>query len=186
MISSILSDNRARTESFGSALTITHTAAVKTGTTEEYRDALTVGFTPSLVVGVWVGNNDNTPMDYVAGSLGAAPIWRLLMYNFLLNTEFETFQKPTFVIAQTVCINPSLTYIEYFIAGTQPESCDKPTPTLGKSPTPSQSPTPSPTNKPEEPTPTTTNSPTEIPSPTPEVTLTPTQSIPLPTIIITP
>lgn len=185
LISSILSDNKARAESFGGSLTINRTAAVKTGTTEDYRDALTVGYTPSLVVGVWVGNNDNTPMDYVAGSLGAAPIWRSLMNNYLLNTKIETFQKPTFVVEQLVCLSSTQSFTEYFIAGTQPESCEKPTPTLSPSPKPTNTPTPSPDEKKEdkdkkkdEETPT--------PSPTPIEIITPTQSIPLPTVVITP
>ncbi len=181
LISSILSDNRARAETFGGSLTVSRIAAVKTGTTNDYRDALTVGYTPSLVVGVWVGNNDNSPMDNVAGSLGAAPIWRSLMNNFLLNTKLETFQKPTFVVSQPVCVTGARTITEYFIAGTQPQSCELPTPTLSLTPSPSVTTTPTPTNKPEDPTPTPT------PSPTPEEEQpTPTQSISLPTIQVTP
>lgn len=78
-ITSILSDNKARAEEFGNLLTISHPAAVKTGTAEDWRDSLTLGYTPKLVVGVWVGNNDNSSMDGIAGSLGAAPIWKSLM-----------------------------------------------------------------------------------------------------------
>ncbi|HSW48011.1 MAG TPA: PBP1A family penicillin-binding protein [Candidatus Saccharimonadales bacterium] len=186
LISSILSDNKARAEEFGGALTISRIAAVKTGTTSDFRDALTVGYTPSLAVGVWVGNNDNTPMDNVAGSLGAAPIWRNMMDHFLLNTPLETFDKPTFVVMQPVCISGFKNYTEYFIAGTQPESCELPTPTFTPSPTISVTPTP--TNKPDEPTPTPTptNVPTSTPTQTLQITPSPTQSIPLPTVIVTP
>lgn len=78
-ITSILSDNKARKEEFGSLLNIPIRAAVKTGTAEDWRDSLTFGYTPDIAVGVWVGNNDNSPMDGIAGSLGAAPIWKTLM-----------------------------------------------------------------------------------------------------------
>jgi len=174
LISNILSDNRARAEEFGGALTISRTAAVKTGTTDNFRDALTIGYTPSLVVGVWVGNNDNTPMDNIAGSLGAAPIWRLLMDNFLSNTPLETFQQPLGVVNQTLCLNKQ-TYTEYFIAGTQPQSCFQPTPTISFMPSLS----PTPTNKPSEPltlspTPIVSTSPTQTPIFTPTSTLAPT------------
>lgn len=169
---------------FGSSLNIGRTAAVKTGTTEDYRDALTVGYTPSLVVGVWVGNNDNTPMDNVAGSLGAAPIWRQLMTNFLQGVPDERFEKPTFVVSQNVCVSAGIrqTYQEYFISGTQPDdnSCTGVTPRLSISPSVSLSPSPSPSLTPtEEPTP--TPEPTVLPPENPQ----PTESIPLPTIEIT-
>src|SRR4029077_6124996 len=103
LISNILSDNRARAEEFGGALTISRIAAVKTGTTSDFRDALTVGYTPSLVVGVWVGNNDNSPMDNVAGSLGAAPIWRNVMEYYMEGSPIEQFTRPTFIVSETVC-----------------------------------------------------------------------------------
>lgn len=168
IISSILSDNNARAEEFGGALTISRPAAVKTGTTEDYRDALTVGYTPSLVVGVWVGNNDNTPMDNIAGSLGAAPIWRSIMEKQLIGTPIEEFEKPTFVVHESVCVNGRLTgRKEFFIAGTQPESCGEPT--TPPSPTSIMTATPQPTSQittiPA--TPTNSNEPVVLPSPTP-------------------
>ena len=54
-------------------------AAVKTGTTNDYHDAWTMGYTPDLAVGVWVGNADYKPMQKVAGSVGAVPIWHNVM-----------------------------------------------------------------------------------------------------------
>ncbi|MDQ6694899.1 MAG: PBP1A family penicillin-binding protein [Chloroflexota bacterium] len=81
-ISEILSDNVARTPAFGpnSALKIDGMeAAVKTGTTNDWKDSWTIGYTPALAVGVWVGNNDGRPMSHVAGAIGAAPIW----HNFI-------------------------------------------------------------------------------------------------------
>ncbi|MCR4305925.1 MAG: PBP1A family penicillin-binding protein, partial [Candidatus Daviesbacteria bacterium] len=82
LISSILSDNRTRAEVFGTALNISRTAAVKTGTAEDFKDAWTMGYTPGLTIGVWIGNNFGEPMDGVAGSLGAAPIWKGLMERY--------------------------------------------------------------------------------------------------------
>jgi penicillin-binding protein 1A len=70
--------------------------AAKTGTTQEKRDAWTIGFTPSLVAGVWVGNNDNTPMkQHTAGVLIAAPLWKKFMQGALGTTTPETFTPPS-------------------------------------------------------------------------------------------
>lgn len=145
LISSILSDNNTRAEVFGNALTISRPAAAKTGTTENYRDALTLGYTPSLVIGVWIGNNDNTPMDNVAGSLGAAPIWRQLMEHALIGVPIENFTPPSNIITQRICPyqgttnqkQSTQTITEYFIQGTQPaEPCIPPSPTPTGSPPP--------------------------------------------------
>ncbi len=126
LISSILSDNGARAEIFGNALNISQPAAVKTGTTDRYQDAWTIGYTPSVVIGVWVGNNDNESMDQVAGSLGAAPIWRFLMEYYLKNTVIEAFKPPKTIIHASVCYNtgetaPSSAMAEYFVEGDQPD-----------------------------------------------------------------
>lgn len=131
LISSILSDNQARNEIFGNALTISKPAAVKTGTAEYYKDALTLGYTPSLTVGVWVGNNNNAPMNSIAGSLGPAPIWKSLMEHYLQGTSVEKFIPPQGVIALSICNDRGLlarsdtastSATEYFIAGTQPST----------------------------------------------------------------
>ncbi len=95
-INSILSDNKARTPIFGprSALILDDGRAVaaKTGTTQEFRDAWTVGYTPSIAVGVWAGNNDNHPMKAGAdGVFVAAPIWKDYMQKILINQPRETF-----------------------------------------------------------------------------------------------
>ena len=82
LISSILSDNAARTPAMGedSALLLSFPAAAKTGTTNDFRDNWTVGYTPHLVVGVWAGNTDNSPMaEGTSGLTGAAPIWHEYM-----------------------------------------------------------------------------------------------------------
>jgi len=81
LITSILSDAAARAPMFGSdsILNLPFPAAAKTGTTNEYRDNWTIGYTPDLVTGVWVGNADNTPMVDTSGISGAAPIWSEFM-----------------------------------------------------------------------------------------------------------
>lgn len=128
LIWSILSDNSARSETFGGALTISRKAAVKTGTTEDYRDAWTIGYTPQIAVGVWVGNNDNSPMDAVAGSLGAAPVWRQLMERYLTSLPVEVIDRPDSITERRICRNNGLlaeeatssAILEYFISGTEP------------------------------------------------------------------
>ncbi|HNB54317.1 MAG TPA: transglycosylase domain-containing protein, partial [Anaerolineales bacterium] len=77
LLSNILSDNVARTPMFGtnSVLNVPFPAAAKTGTTNDFRDNWTLGYTPEVVVGVWVGNADYTPMVNTTGLSGAAPIW---------------------------------------------------------------------------------------------------------------
>jgi membrane peptidoglycan carboxypeptidase len=94
-ISSILSDNVARTPIFGAKsplILADRMVAAKTGTTSEFRDAWTVGYTPSIAVGVWAGNNDNRPMKAGAdGVFVAAPIWHDFMTQVLSNTPVETF-----------------------------------------------------------------------------------------------
>lgn len=148
LISSILSDNGARAEMFGDALTISRPAAVKTGTTENYRDSLTVGYTSSLVIGVWVGNNDGSSMDNVAGSLGAAPIWKTLMEKFLEGSPVENFNPPEGVIALYNCSPGGKSYQEYFIKGTElKEFCPNPPPPSQPIATPSPT-QPQPTNTP--------------------------------------
>ncbi len=140
LISSILSDTNARREMFGDALDISRIAAVKTGTTNDYRDSLTLGYTPSLAIGVWVGNNDNKPMDNIAGSLGAAPIWKALMQRFLDQTPSEPFNLPDNIVKVTVCRESGLLLsgnastssgnTEYFMKGTEPtKPCVIPRPT---------------------------------------------------------
>ena len=95
-INSILSDNNARSYIFGAKNWLTlkdRPVAAKTGTTNDFRDAWTIGYTPSLVVGVWVGNTDNKKMKAGAeGSVVAAPIWNEFMNKSLTGTPVETFK----------------------------------------------------------------------------------------------
>ncbi len=193
IISSILSDNSARADTFGNSLTITRPAAVKTGTTDDYRDALTIGYTPNLVVGAWVGNNDREPMDSIAGSLGAAPIWRQIVNQFSLGTAFAQFNPPFSIVKQTICkekglkveddIATSSAYLEFFLPGTVPdEFCNLPTPT----PSITETPTPTPTAI-QAATPTPTPVPTIAPtiSPIPTTSSYPSPTFTLPTLLPT-
>ncbi len=98
MINDILSDNEARTPLFGASNQLTipgQETAVKTGTTNDYRDAWTIGYSRALVAGVWAGNNDNSPMQKQGGSiLAAVPIWSDFMNKSLANQPIEAFTPP--------------------------------------------------------------------------------------------
>ncbi len=106
IISDILADNNARKDVFGpnSLLNITgRRVAVKTGTTNDKRDNWTVGGTPQRTVGVWVGNNDNSPMLNVAsGVSGASPIWRRIILESLSGLPAVDFNKPEGIVAYEV------------------------------------------------------------------------------------
>ncbi len=95
-ISDILSDNRARIPTFGanSALNVSgRKVAVKTGTTNNNKDAWTIGYTPAVAVGVWAGNNDNKPMKK-GGVAMAGPIWNKFITEALKKLPDETFESP--------------------------------------------------------------------------------------------
>ncbi len=97
LISSVLSDNVARTPSFGAASSLyfkDRPVAVKTGTTNDYKDVWVVGYTPSLVIGMWAGNNDNTPIDKKTAGFVLAPVWRKAMDRGVVNTQVEYFPDP--------------------------------------------------------------------------------------------
>lgn len=111
-ITSVLSDNNARAYAFGTNSNLqlgSRPVAAKTGTTNDYRDGWTIGYTPSLAAGVWVGNNDNSEMHRgVGGSVGAAPIWNRFMREALEGTEIETFNPaPTIDAAKPVLAGKS-------------------------------------------------------------------------------
>lgn len=93
-LSNVLSDNAARSYVFGlnSPLQLgNRPVAAKTGTTNDYHDAWTIGYTPSLVAGVWSGNNNNDPLTRAGGSTAAAPIWNAFMKRALEGTPIESF-----------------------------------------------------------------------------------------------
>jgi 1A family penicillin-binding protein len=105
LITDILSDNEARTPVFGvnSLLRLDRPAAAKTGTTNDFRDVLTLGYTPQLVTGVWVGNADNSEMVQISGITGAAPIWNEFMRVALANEPVMEFTPPAGVRQVEVC-----------------------------------------------------------------------------------
>jgi len=98
LISDILSDDNARAPIFGAKSNLYIEgipAAAKTGTTQEYRDGWTVGYTPSLAAGVWTGNNDNTPVNKEPGAVIAAPIWNdFIKKSYAKKQEMRTRDKP--------------------------------------------------------------------------------------------
>lgn len=117
LISDILADNTARTFAFGanSPLKVSQPAAAKTGTTTDYRDNWTVGYTPYLVAGVWAGNSDGRPMQNASGVTGAAPIWHNFMEAVFAQPELVDelrstaptgalwFEAPDSVVRQEAC-----------------------------------------------------------------------------------
>jgi len=96
LIADILSDNQARQMTFGanSPLRLPFRAAVKTGTSQSYRDNWTLGFTPEYTVAVWAGNFDNTPMQEVSGVTGAAPIWRDILMHLHEHQPATWYDEP--------------------------------------------------------------------------------------------
>ena len=120
IISDILADNNARLTEFGSnsALRIPNkTVSAKTGTTNDFRDNWTIGYTPSFVVASWVGNNNNDAMNGLAsGITGAAPIWHEIMSYLLEDKPNEPMQKPPDVIQKAIC----------GLSGTLPSSSENP------------------------------------------------------------
>ncbi|MDO8504608.1 MAG: transglycosylase domain-containing protein, partial [Candidatus Liptonbacteria bacterium] len=136
-INDILSDKEARSGLFSGSLPLTvfpgYDVALKTGTSNDYRDAWTVGYTPSLVVGVWAGNNDNSPMKRQGSSiLAAVPIWHAFMAEALKNepslpfptTEKRISEKP--ILRGEYLLDNQLHSVLYYVdkkdpAGPQPQ-----------------------------------------------------------------
>jgi penicillin-binding protein 1C len=117
LINSILSDNEARSWMFGrnSALNLSFPVAAKTGTTNDFRDNWTLGYTPDLVTGVWVGNADYTPMVNTSGLSGAAPIWSQFMelaVPYISGGNPTPFMRPAGIVDKIICA----------ISGTEPSN----------------------------------------------------------------
>ena len=133
IISHILSDNIARSAEFGlnSYLNVGgKTVAAKTGTTNDKRDNWTLGYTKDITVGVWVGNNDNSPMDPIiaSGATGASPIWHSIMSQLLKDYSDGIMDQPKNIKALTVDAflgglpkDSYPTRAEYFKEGTEPK-----------------------------------------------------------------
>ncbi len=97
LISSILSDNIARTPAYGPVSTLyfkDRSVAVKTGTTNDFKDLWVMGYTPNLVLGMWAGNNDNTPVEKKVSGALLAPIWRKAIETALSGRESSYFKEP--------------------------------------------------------------------------------------------
>ena len=152
LITDILSDNAARTPEFGpnSSLKVSQPAAAKTGTTNDFRDNWTLGYTPYLTVGVWAGNSDNSAMVHSSGLTGAGPLWHDFMEGIFASPELlselreivgplqQTFERPEGIVEAEVCVLSSLQEPtaecpekrrEVFIAPETPEgAAETPTP----------------------------------------------------------
>ena len=107
LITDILKDNKARTPAFGpnSLLNIDgYQIAVKTGTSDNKRDNWTFGYTPEFVIGVWVGNNNNTPMHplLTSGVTGASPIWNRITKSMLARISTTDFKRPSGIVETTI------------------------------------------------------------------------------------
>jgi penicillin-binding protein 1C len=138
LISTILSDHAARAPAFGSdsILNAPFPAAAKTGTTTDYRDNWTMGYTTEVTIGVWVGNSDNTPMVNVSGVTGAGPIWRSIMEGAHGKYPAQEWPRPDTIFEQTVCADDgalpseycqthSTTHTELFSAAAPPPAADE-------------------------------------------------------------
>ncbi len=135
LLADIMSDNVARAPMFGvnnNLVLPDRKVAAKTGTTNGWKDAWTVGFTPQVTVGVWVGNTDNESMNSVTGASGAAPIWNAVMRKVLEDEPAQWYERPPNIITRTVCMPSGLLPSEWcqrqraeiFIAGTEPTVVD--------------------------------------------------------------
>ena len=138
LVSHILLDNSARIGAFGpsSELVIRNqVVSAKTGTTNDLRDNWTIGYTPEYVTTVWVGNNDNTPMNQalVSGITGAAPIWNDIMSRVLRGKKPVWPALPPDIISKEICTvsgllpNPDAqcsTRTEFFWKGTEPAAME--------------------------------------------------------------
>ena len=108
LMSSILSDTNARVPAFGTnpVINLPFQAAAKTGTTNNFIDNWTIGYTPDLVIGVWVGNADYTPMQNTSGLTGAAPIWAQMMQygiQHLTGGNPTAFGRPAGIVDRVIC-----------------------------------------------------------------------------------
>lgn len=136
IMSHMLLDPNARLIEFGANTPLkikNYPISVKTGTTNDFRDNWTIGYTSQYVVVVWVGNNDNTRMSgIVSGITGAAPIWHDIMGHLVENNPPQWPVQPDNVVGLTICSDSGLlpgdsgcpTRYEYFIKGTQPNKTD--------------------------------------------------------------
>lgn len=135
LMTDIMSDDNARAPAFGANSDLTlpdRIVAAKTGTTNNFRDNWTLGYTPQLATAVWVGNNNNEPMKDVTGLSGAAPIWNDVMAYYHQNLPEETWQRPPGLVDVGIDAVSGLLPTEHsrgpisemFLEGTQPTEKD--------------------------------------------------------------
>ncbi len=134
LITDVLSDNESRIAAFGSPnpLEVGRPAAAKTGTTNNLVDNWTMGYTPQLTVGVWVGNTDSTPMEDISGVTGAGPIWNAVMQYATQDLPPIGWEQPAGITQLQVCypsgLLPSRECQQYkndiFVQGTEPSRPD--------------------------------------------------------------
>jgi len=105
LITDMLTDPHARAAAFGvdSVLNLPFPAAVKTGTSSDYRDTWTVGFTTDYTVATWVGNFDGSPMHNISGVTGAAPLWHRIMVHLHEGQEPGQFGEPVGTVKRPIC-----------------------------------------------------------------------------------
>ena len=159
MMTNVLSDNTDRTPEFYDCNVlqlyansqqdcwngnrgVVRPAAAKTGTTNDFRDNWTVGYTTDYVMGVWAGNDDNSPMIDVSGISGAAPIWHDSMLLAEQGHPIQDFTNPGGLVRATVTYPDGVNTTDLFLPGTVPTFAEAPTstPTSGDGNTPTQGP----------------------------------------------
>jgi len=134
LLSDILSDAQARAPAFGWAgpLRLPFPCAAKTGTSKDFRDNWTIGYTQEYTVGVWVGNFDGTPMRRISGITGAAPLFRDVMLALHRKEDPPPFTRPAGLVEAVICSRSGQLAgpecpghsVEYFLAGSEPsETC---------------------------------------------------------------
>ena len=135
LMQDIMSDDVARAPAFGANTALTlpdRKVAAKTGTTNGFKDNYTMGYTPQLTVGVWVGNTDNESMENVTGLSGAAPIWNAVMRKYHEGRPAIWYDRPPGIVDRVICQPSGLLPTdncqdqrsEIFVAGTEPTVSD--------------------------------------------------------------
>ncbi|HEX6480257.1 MAG TPA: transglycosylase domain-containing protein [Ktedonobacteraceae bacterium] len=134
LMTNVLSDNKARTYEFGACSSLylysntqqqcyagnpgtVYPSAVKTGTSQNFADNWTIGYTKDYVMGVWAGNNDNSPMNNVIGVTGAGPIWHTGMLLAEQDHAPSNFAVPHGMVQRTVSYSEGLTTNDWYIKG---------------------------------------------------------------------
>ena len=128
---------------FGPFTSIGRPAALKTGTTDNLQDVLAIGYTPTRLTAIWMGNSDNTEMNGISSALGPGILWRDYMKTVVGSLPPDDFKRPAGIVDKVVCVNPALTggngsgklpgpncpssfrWTEQYVQGTEPTSDDR-------------------------------------------------------------